>query len=138
MKATELKSRNNYLLDNNGKENNVEVTFTGMCGNSYRFFWIENGLEVYFQCDAAFVEKSISEMPTPSIYDPYIEHGERKDQKGRNTLTHLKPYSGFYHMLDKGYLNCNIMERICVRSSYCGVCYPTAMVDERIKFEQTL
>lgn len=67
MKTQELKSRNIYLLDNNGKESNVEVTFTGMCGNSYRFFWIENGLEQYFQCDAQFVEKHISEMPTPSI-----------------------------------------------------------------------
>lgn len=75
---------------------------------------------------------------TTNIYSPYIKHGQRKDQQGRNTLTHLKPYSGFYHMLDKGYLNCNVMERICIRASYCGVCYPTAMIDERIKFEQTL
>lgn len=138
MKTTELKSRNIYMLDNNGKEKNVEVTFTGMCGDSYRFFWLENGLEVYFQSDAEFIEKHISEMPKASIYDPYIEHGERKDQKGRNTLTALKPYSGFYYMLDKGYLNCNIHEKICIRSSFCGVCYPSAMVDERIKFEQTL
>lgn len=77
-------------------------------------------------------------MKATNIYDPYIEHGQRKDQKGRNTLMHLKPYSGFYHMLDKGYLNCNVMERICIRSSYCGVCYPAAMIYERIKFEQTV
>lgn len=138
MKTQDLVTRNIYLLDNNGKEKNVEVTFVGMCGNSYRFFWIENGLEIYFQCDAEFVEKSISKMSALSIYDPYIQHGERKDQKGRNTLTHLKPYKDFYYMLEKGYLNCNIMERICIRSSYCGVCYPSAMIDERIKFEQTL
>ncbi|BES63133.1 hypothetical protein DCPSUM001_33770 [Dysgonomonas capnocytophagoides] len=78
------------------------------------------------------------ESTTTNIYAPYIQHGQRKDQQGRNTLTHLKPYSGFYHMLDKGYLNCNIMERICIRANYTGVCYPTAMIDERIKFEQTL
>lgn len=64
--------------------------------------------------------------------------GKRKDQQGRNTLTHLKPYSGFYHMLDKGYLNCNVMERICIRSVYCGVEYPAVMVSEQIASEQIL
>lgn len=64
--------------------------------------------------------------------------GQRKDHQGRNNLMHLQPYSGFLNMLDKGYLNCNIMERICIRSSYCGVCYPTAMIAERIEFERIL
>lgn len=84
MKTTELVKRNIYLLDNNGKENNVEVTFVGMCGNAYRLFWIENGLEVYFQCDAEFVEKHISVMPIPSIgqyvFDTY--YNCKKQVKG--------------------------------------------------------
>lgn len=74
MKTQELKSRNIYLLDNNGKESNVEVTFTGMCGNSYRFFWIENGLEQYFQCNAEFVEKHISEIKKVTIVNWEIAH----------------------------------------------------------------
>lgn len=74
MQAIELVKRNTYLLDNNGKESNVEITFTGMCGNSYRFFWIENGLEQYFQCDTEFVEKHISENKKVSILNWEIAH----------------------------------------------------------------
>lgn len=74
MKAQDLKERNIYLLDNNGKESNVEITFTGMCGNSYRFFWIENGLEQYFQCDTDFVEKHISENKKVTIVNWEIAH----------------------------------------------------------------
>lgn len=62
MKAIELKERSNYFI----KEGNEskQVTFVGMCGNSYRFFWMENGLEVYFQCDVDFIEKHIQAKQT--------------------------------------------------------------------------
>ncbi len=74
MKATNLVTRNIYVLDNNGKENNVEITFVGMCGSSYRFFWIENGLEQSFQCDTDFVEKHISENKKVTIINWEIAH----------------------------------------------------------------
>lgn len=84
MKTTDLKNRNNYLMNDNGQMVNVEVTYTCMCGNSYRFFYIENGIEVGFQCDASFVEKCICEMPTPSVgqyvYDIY--YNVKKQVKG--------------------------------------------------------
>lgn len=69
MKTTDLKNRNNYLMNDNGQMVNVEVTYTGMCGNSYRFFYLENGIEVGFQCNASFVEKCICEMPTLKVRD---------------------------------------------------------------------
>jgi len=52
----------------------------------------------------------------------------RKDKKGRNTAYKLGYYSGFCYYKDKGYLNCNIHEKIAIRTSYCGNVHPSVMV----------
>lgn len=62
----------------------------------------------------------------------------RKDQQGRHTAFSLEYWKGFSDMLHKGYANLNIHERISVRASFCGKEYPSLMIQEQLRFEQTL
>jgi len=61
----------------------------------------------------------------------------RKDQTGRNTAFSLQYWKGFSTILEKGYNNLNIHEKICIRSSFCGKEHPSIMVLEQIKFEHS-
>lgn len=56
----------------------------------------------------------------------------RKDKQGRNTAYKLGYYDDFVSYKWKGYLNCNIHERIAIRTAYCGNVYPTLMIKEII------
>ena len=60
----------------------------------------------------------------------------RNDQKGRNTVTTLQYYSGFFSL--GNYNNLNIHQKIIVRSAYCGVEHPSVMIKDLLKFESTL
>lgn len=57
----------------------------------------------------------------------------RNDKKGKNTLEVLKPYSNYSKYLSKGYLNCNIQEKIAIRVSFCGLEYPSVCIMDWIK-----
>ena len=53
---------------------------------------------------------------------------ERKDQQGRNNVNTLRYYAGFMRLLERGYKNLNIHEKITVRSAYCGAEFPSVMI----------
>lgn len=58
---------------------------------------------------------------------------ERKDKIGKNTVEILKYYTDFYTFSLKGYLNCNIHEKITIRSAYCGNTYPSLIIMEIVR-----
>ncbi len=136
MKATELKKGNSYLLTDKyftRKQDSIQVTFIEcLSDGTRRFSFIKDGHEYTFGCGRDYVEKYIIEIPsTTTIYC-------RRDQQGRNTAFSLEYWKGFSDMLHKGYNNLNIHERISVRASFCGKEYPSVMIMEQLKFEQTL
>lgn len=53
---------------------------------------------------------------------------KRKDQTGRNTVVRLKHYSGAFKLLDRGYHNLNIHEKITVRTIFCGREHPVIVL----------
>ena len=57
---------------------------------------------------------------------------KRKDQIGRNTVIHLKYYTGAFKLLRRGYESLNIHEKITVRSIFCGSEKPSFILNQYI------